>query len=303
MSVRTSLIAVCLLLLLLLLSTWANVYYVGSVRTSLVSSSANVDAVNCTKPRPAPADAIKLFVGVLSTSHNTQARQTIRATWGQDAMLHKVMFFVQRPRSDAVFKEVRREATLMGDIVISSEVHEDYYNITYSVLEIFKTAARIGEGITHVVKTDEDCYLRTRLLVPRLEALPKQWLYAGGIMDVASVIRTPGWHSVPYSNWNSDQPVRYAFGVGYVVSVDIAREIAAGAAHMIMAPNNLLIIEDVAVGYWIEHVGRERNTTIQYHALSASISQCAPNLVFIHITSKPQWKAIHCMYDHDGQCC
>lgn len=246
---------------------------------------------------------IRLFVGVLSRPRHITARDVIRTTWGADRRLERLMFFTQRPKDDAIFKELRTEATTMKDLVISSEIYEDYYNITYSVLEIFRTAARMGDAITHVLKTDEDVYVRLSLLLPALDAMPRQWLYAGAPMGEGSVIRTKGIRFVPYSNWESDKPVRYAFGWGYVVTIDIAEEIAAGAAHMIMPGNNLLIIEDVAVGYWVQYIGDEKKVNINYNGSVRISESCGPKDVFYHIKTKPQWETIDCMHRHGGLCC
>lgn len=246
---------------------------------------------------------MRLFVGVLSASGNIQARAAIRKTWGADHRLARLMFFVLQPKDAAVFRALRQEATSLGDVFVTSEVMEDYYNITYSVLDIFK-AAVVMEGITHVVKTDDDVYFRVALLLLNLKDMPRQWLYAGGpSMGHGSVIRTPGWHYVPYSNWASDEPVRYAFGWGYVLSIDIVKEIAAGAPHLIMPANNLLIIEDVAVAYWVEYIGKDKNVSIAYRTLQVASGQCTADAVFFEVKQRPAWPIVSCMYNHSGQCC
>lgn len=313
--------SVCLGLLsaLLLLNSWL-LSYSGSSRTQsmqyyncswlqqlrgnssrLLGGDGHASVVTCRGPSPAAVLDLRLFVGVLSTSHNLKARDTIRAAWGSDSRIFRLIFFLQRPNNDTIFKIIRDEAAHYGDIVITSEIYEDYYNITYSVLDLFKVAAHMSGDVTHVLKTDDDVYIRLDLLLPVLQAMPRQWLYAGTV-DHGSVIRTPGWHFVPYDNWASDKPVRYAFGWGYVTSIDIAKEIALGAVHMIMPPSNLLIIEDVAVGYWIDYIAKERNTSIHHESLRVATS-CAVDVAILHITEKPQWQVMKCMHEHGGRCC
>lgn len=49
--------------------------------------------------------------------------------------------------------------------------------------------------------------------------------------------------------------------VGYVLTADLVREIAAGAA---LKPqrHRLFKLEDIAMGSWVEHVGRERRVKV-----------------------------------------
>jgi hypothetical protein len=249
--------------------------------------------------------SVNIFIGVLSAAANVEARNTVRETWGAHPLLasSRVMFFVLRPHSDSNFQAVRREAAETGDIFMTSEVYEDYYNITYAVLNIFKVAATMSDSFTHIAKTDDDCFVRPAPLLNALAGMPRQWLYAGSPLGYGSVIRTPGWHYVPYSNWASDEGVRYGFGAGYVLSMDLAKEIAAGAAHVIMPADNLLIIEDVAVGYWVSHVAKEQGVSINYNDSIARGDGCNPDLMFAHITRKPQWQALRCLHAQGTDCC
>lgn len=246
--------------------------------------------------------AIRLFVGVLSSPSNAEARQTVRDTWGSDTRVSLLKFFVLRPNNDTLFKQLRHEAATKGDVVITSEVYNDYYNISYSVLDLFKTAAILGDAITHVLKVDDDCYVRFPLLVQALDSMPRQWLYAGWPMHPGGVIRTPGWHQVSYKNWARDDPVVYGFGWGYVLSRDFVQHIAAGAPHVIMPPDNLLTIEDVAVGYWIDFIAKELNITTNIRTLGLG-EKCTADVVVLHIKARPQMPLQRCMHSQQGACC
>jgi hypothetical protein len=131
-----------------------------------------------------------VFVGVLSRSYRYDLRQAIRQTWGGDKQLERVMFFVMRPHNSTDFKALRAEAKVFGDIVVTSEIMENYRNATYSVISIFRVAAGLADRITHVLKTDEDCYIRVPTLLQSLQQLPRHWLYAGHFSNT-SVSRNP----------------------------------------------------------------------------------------------------------------
>lgn len=47
--------------------------------------------------------AIRLFVGVLTSGQNAEARAAVRSSWGKNPQLHRVMFFAAKPRDPQVF--------------------------------------------------------------------------------------------------------------------------------------------------------------------------------------------------------
>lgn len=252
---------------------------------------------------------IRVFVGVLSRADNQEARDVIRETWGSDPRLARVMFFTLRPRSLAMFRHVREEAAAFGDIVVVSEVLEHYHNITYATLSIMKTAAVLGKQVTHVFKTDDDCYLRVALLLAELSRLPKQWLFAGFPSWRGVIARNPEYKAfVPLSNWARNDTTFYGQGLGYAITADLVQHIAAGAAHMVMPPDNLLRVEDRAVGYWVHYVAAERNASLSYggYPWDGKPHVCKNHTVVTHfIGGKQVWHPdlIRCMHRNGGHCC
>jgi hypothetical protein len=81
------------------------------------------------------------------------------------------------------------EAAIHGDVVLTPEL-QSYYNTTYSVVNMFKVAAGMADHITHLLKTDEDVYVRVPLHLQTLQKLPRTWLYAGKVWET-KVDRNP----------------------------------------------------------------------------------------------------------------
>lgn len=47
-------------------------------------------------------------------------------------------------------------------------------------------------------------------------------------------------------------------GAGYVVSMDLVREVAAGAALLASPSPGLFKLEDIAMGSWVQYIARDR---------------------------------------------
>lgn len=247
---------------------------------------------------------VRLFIGVLSRASNAEVRQAIRDTWGKDERLAGLKFVVLRPGSDELFRAVRDEAAAYEDIIVVANRLEHYHNITYSTLELFRAAALMGKGVTHVLKTDDDCYVRVDLMLEALAKTPKHWMYGGRPIDrVSRVVRDPRSkaHFVPYSNWASDALLPpYAFGLGAVLTMDLVKHIAAGAAYVTMAPENLLRLEDVSTGIWVDTVAKEQQQQINYVELPFEIRVCRSTDALTHMY-KSLWPstadAHRCLYN------
>jgi hypothetical protein len=226
------------------------------------------------------------------------------------------MFFVLRPDSNHTFRALREEAVQKEDIWVISGTREAYHNTTYSILEIFRAGAIYGDRITHLLKTDEDCYVRVTKLLELLAADPRPWLYGGYPMtdqkDNIQVIRDPKhkWY-VPYDNWASDDPVpAYAWGIGAVNSIDLVAHIGAGMPHAISRPDNLMRIEDIAWGIWVDVVLKEQKAKMAKVIFPIDQFKCWNHEVISHlgwllfVRNDVELSVAHrCMHAHADSCC
>lgn len=63
-------------------------------------------------------------------------------------------------------------------MVVLPHTQESYYNITHQTLEMCRMAA-MDPAITHLLKVDDDTYVHVKKLMIRLQALPRDKLFAG----------------------------------------------------------------------------------------------------------------------------
>lgn len=249
-----------------------------------------------------------VFVGVLSGSHNLAARQAIRQTWGSDPRLSTVVFFVLRPRTLQGVHSLREEAAQHGDIVVTSDILESYYNCTHSVVSMLRAAAALGNSIDYLIKTDDDAYLRVGLLLEGLSHMPRQWLYSGHGMRPVPTPRDGTW-AIPFDAWPHPMTPPYSYGLGYVLSADLVRHLAAGALHAAMPnPDILVPIEDIAVGIATEALSRWQGASVTLDtSLSYSLTGCSEQSAFVQLPRLQYNMEIHtdvmyCMHS-TGRCC
>ncbi len=101
----------------------------------------------------------------------------------------RVKFTAQAP------SQVRAEAREHRDIVLLPNVLEGYFNITHQTLEVLRSAA-LDEQVTHVLKTDDDSYVRVGMLLQRLRTVPAEKAFLGYIENPGG-----GPHRQPENQW------------------------------------------------------------------------------------------------------
>lgn len=213
-----------------------------------------------------PTPDIRLFVGIVSLAARQELRAAVRETWGRARPDAKFVFVCARPWNETVLAALRREAAETGDLVILEGIDEHYRNVTHQTLEVYQTALRTMPDATHVLKTDDDCVVRVDAVMQLLSCLPKQHTYIGYPMEAGGIIsRNPNQRNyVPRRLWNRTEVLpTYGYGAGYILTGDLAREIASGGA-LEATPDGLINLEDVSTGLWVDHVRRKRGWTVNF---------------------------------------
>ncbi|EFN56752.1 hypothetical protein CHLNCDRAFT_144204 [Chlorella variabilis] len=244
---------------------------------------------------------VRLYVGVLSAAARREARDAIRATWGAHPAAYRTRFFLARPANDTLFAEVRAEAVQKRDMVVLGHVTEAYANISHQTLEVMRVAAA-DPGTTHVLKTDDDSYVHLDRLLRRLPSLPRERLFFGNIENPGGKPhREPGhqWF-VSREEWPSERYPPWAHGAGYVLSADLAAEVASGTAYAASVGGHLFRFEDVALGGWLEWAAERGGFKIRLVAdRRFNFGGCHHgDLVSHYIQPRQQL----CMWAQEGRC-
>ncbi|XP_063049626.1 beta-1,3-galactosyltransferase 5-like [Engraulis encrasicolus] len=217
------------------------------------------------KPPECPGDLLVVIL-VTSSLWHTEQRDAIRNTWAQKPRevaaaaaaaaadyRWRVVFLVGQPVESGVFPHIAQEQQDYGDILLGN--YEDCYrNLTLKVMHGLWWASEHCRP-RFVLKTDDDCFVNTYYLPRYLTEFNQDsaGVYVGSVFHLGRrhVIRDQRskWY-VSKDDFREQEYPPYASGIGYVLSLDVAREMVEAARDVPPVP-----MEDAYVGVLAREVG------------------------------------------------
>ncbi|KAH7971140.1 hypothetical protein HPB49_019497 [Dermacentor silvarum] len=106
------------------------------------------------------ANRTSVLIGVISSTHNFEARAAIRDTWGGTAlkMGFDVVFLLGKTSDQEMQRKILSEHSLYGDIVQGDFV-DSYRNLTYKTVMLIRWAREKCSEANFVLKIDDDILL------------------------------------------------------------------------------------------------------------------------------------------------
>ena len=194
---------------------------------------------------------LRLLVGVLS--NNATMRQAIRETWGSSLRATNQLFFLVANQN---FKSIEAEYEKESDL-LWLDMENNYYKLTYmtsAMLTIFHRHATY----THILKTDDDCYVHVDRLLKHVEQLSPSVHYHGQIPQLEPIRNKDEvgemYHKYILSQEDYPEPyfAPYASGPGYIVTPKMNECVVRELSRIRYMP-----FEDVYVGLLAERCGFE----------------------------------------------
>lgn len=108
---------------------------------------------------------VRLVVGVLS--NNATMRGAIRQTWGSSLRKGRQLYFLVATRE---FASIQSEYQTKQDI-LWLDMKNSYHNLTYMTAAMLTILHRHVPSYTHLLKTDDDCYVHTHRMTAHLQQL------------------------------------------------------------------------------------------------------------------------------------
>jgi len=209
-----------------------------------------------TARRQPPLDdnsTISLFVGVLSAATNYVQRLAVRNAWFLDPHIVSgkvaVRFFVGNSHDADVAARITEEYRQFGDI-IQIQAPEAYLNVGFKTLAMVETMLAYTTA-THLLKCDDDTFLRLDRILPYLESNGQPPVYMGFISNAGVTNRDPtNRYFISRAVFPSEVTPAFAHGPAYIISRDLAEHITHGIAS---GDLHVLPLEDVAMASWVDH--------------------------------------------------
>ena len=210
-----------------------------------------------------------IFIIVLSTCSEggRDARDTIRKTWVQDCHNKVPPVLVKFSigtvgLSSSEIGNLTAEDKVHGDLLLLTNLHDAYSNITRKVLYSFVWADQ-NVNFSYLLKVDDDTFIYMDDLHKEAHRYYQNGvdrLYWGRYNWKAYPITTPN-HKWAEPHWFlCDHYLPYAFGSGYIISADLIHKIAITSDYL-----QLYNSEDVSVGVWLAAYKIQRKDDSHFH--------------------------------------
>ena len=124
----------------------------------------------------------KLVLFVSSRPNGFENRQSIRETWGSNAVTCsvKIIFGFGAVHNYALMRQIAIESDKYGDILQSSDIEDSYRNQTSLILAFFRWTVRHDCEGSYVGKADDDVWINFRPILAALDAINVSAAFAAG---------------------------------------------------------------------------------------------------------------------------
>lgn len=237
-----------------------------------------------------------LVILILSAPKNNKERDLIRDTWGHGLEKKVILkFFIGIGNLDSnQSKTLHSENLLHNDLVLLKKLNESFKALTLKVLESFKWIDN-NINFKHLLKTDEDSYVRVQKIINELRNKPEDRFYWGFFDGRAHVKKRGKWSE---KDWVlCDRYLPYALGGGYVISNDLVHYVVQNSKFLKIYNN-----EDVSLGTWLGPLDINRIHDPRFNTEYKSRG-CNNQYLITHKQTSMQMRELHNNILKTGQLC
>lgn len=212
-------------------------------------------------------DDVLLLLFVKSSPQNSERRQAIRDTWGNESfvwselganvrMVFALGVHPDEGRRSRVQSALLQEDQVYGDL-IQQDFLDTFHNLTTKLILQFHWAHEYCSQARFLMSADDDIFIHMPNLVKYLLQLLStrsgaEDLWVGHVHKGAPPIRRKNSkYHVPYDLYPWPSYPDYTAGAGYVVSADVAAKIY----HATLMLNSSMYIDDVFMGICAKAMG------------------------------------------------
>ncbi|KAM4744882.1 beta-1,3-galactosyltransferase 1-like isoform 1-T2 [Anableps anableps] len=211
---------------------------------------------------------------------NRAHRDTIRSTWGSEKLVGgqvvTLLFLLGRQAGDdaqQVRQQLLQESAEHHDL-LQGDFVDCYKNLTIKTMVMLEWLSSYCSGAAYAMKIDSDMFLNVPNLVALLLGAPRADYMTGLVAHGGAVLRDPNskWF-LPVEVFSETVYPPYALGLGYVLSLDLAKKLLGASRHV-----KALYIEDVYLGLCMRHLGihpTDPPSWSSFNVFPVSYSRCA----------------------------
>ena len=194
---------------------------------------------------------VHLLIIVESPPNNYMARDAIRNTWGMVSQVStseiRVVFLLGKSNLPLENKRAVTEYWSHQD-VIQIDFMDAYANLTYKTLSGLHWVHTFCPNAKYVMKTDDDMYVNTPLIVKMLRATPKTKFLGGYCWGISTPHRDSRskWY-VPYEMYSAPTFPPMCSGTGYIMSRDLVDSVINVSVNI-----KFFYLEDVYIALCLE---------------------------------------------------
>jgi len=243
----------------------------------------------------------KLLIGILASYDRANRREAVRETWLKYAKDREsewtYKFFLATPSDPAKWDEAQKENEKHGDIEFLDFV-DSYRNLSLKTLGITRWAVN-NYNFEHLMKTDDDAFVRIDRLMKTLDSAPKEKYFAGISNGAYTPDRDPGSaYYVPADLFPGSSGPNVITGAGYILSYDCVQFMAKKS----LEPNlKVLPLEDVNTAVILSEFGV---TGVGMGGFLRGLCPCSNDMVLTHWCSPDQLRRFYENSLHrDGNMC
>ncbi|XP_013074168.1 beta-1,3-galactosyltransferase 5-like [Biomphalaria glabrata] len=224
---------------------------------------------------------------VTSAAENSERRDSLRKSWCDPTKFPAVadhawhcIFLIGKTENKEENAQIIKEKEIHKDILIGNYI-DSYRNLTLKVIHGFNWSANYCPS-SYIIKTDDDCFVNAGLVHDFLLHYNEHTsgLYAGSVLvdpEKLKVIRgdTKRW-SVSYKEYPSEYYPPYASGMGYILSLDIVKQLVVESQYVPPFAN-----EDAYVGVVLSRLSVKPVSSSRFVLSPSGLSACNYRYVFV----------------------
>ncbi|XP_044125825.1 UDP-GlcNAc:betaGal beta-1,3-N-acetylglucosaminyltransferase 9 [Bufo gargarizans] len=223
-----------------------------------------------------------LLIAVKSIVEDFDRRESVRKTWGREALINGVrvrrVFLLGIPRnktSVSVWESLMQQESHYYKDILLWDFLDTFFNLTLKEIHFLSWAEEYCGNVKFIFKGDADVFVNVENLVNFLQAQdPSEDLFVGDIINNAKPIRSKkSKYYIPETMYGLGMYPAYAGGGGFLMSGVTMKKLSKSCKEVELFP-----IDDVFLGMCLQRINLTPMLHAGFKTFGIAKPSAAPNL-------------------------